>query len=133
MPTDLPASKQGKLIKKFRKFSDSMDKIVGSPYWFVFSVILVLIWVPSGFIVGWGDTWQLIINTTTTILTFLMMSLLHASENKWEERMDKFQEKELKAIRESAEISAQKTREILHQEAHKIKQDEQKEAVNSLR
>src|SRR3990167_6232941 len=123
MPTDLPNNKKSKTIKKFRKFADFTNRIVGSPYWFMLSILLVLIWLPSGIFFGWGEIWHLLINTTTTILTFLMMSLLHASQSKWEERMDRLQEKELKALRE--EMSLQKEM--------REEKEEEKEAVNSLR
>lgn len=79
---------------KFERFAEKINKVVGSPGWFILSMFLIIIWVPSGFIFGWGDTWQLIINTTTTILTFLMVSLLQTSQNRWERKMDMDQEKE---------------------------------------
>ncbi len=83
----------------FEKFSEKINRIVGSPYWFVFSILLIVIWIPSGIVFGWGDTWQLIINTTTTILTFLMVSLLQTSQNKWEKHMGKDQEREKEHLR----------------------------------
>ena len=86
--------------KKFRGFSDSVNNIVGSPYFFTFSVILVIIWFFSGFIIGFGDTWQLTINTTTTILTFLMISLLHSSQKKWEDKIERMQNREETTIKE---------------------------------
>ncbi len=123
MPTTLPDNKKGKLVKKFRKFSESTNKIVGSPYWFIFSLLLILVWLPSGVFFGWGEIWHLLINTTTTILTFLMMSLLHSSQSKWEERMDRLQEKELKVLREEMSLQKKMQKE----------NEEEKEAVNSLR
>lgn len=79
---------------EFEKFAERINRVVGSPMWFVFSILLILLWIPSGFIFGWGDTWQLIINTTTTILTFLMVSLLQTSQNRWEKKMEADQVKE---------------------------------------
>ncbi len=84
---------------KFERFAEKINYIVGSPYWFVFSILLIIVWIPSGVLFGWGDTWQLIINTGTTILTFLMVSLLQTSQNKWEKRMDKDQEREKERLR----------------------------------
>ncbi|MCA9308355.1 low affinity iron permease family protein [candidate division WWE3 bacterium] len=82
----------------FSKVSETVSEIVGSPWWFIFSIVLVLIWALSGFVIGFGENWQLWINTTTTILTFLMMSLLHASQSKWEKKMERIQTKEKTAL-----------------------------------
>lgn len=97
--------KPSKLTKKFENFAEKVNDIVGSPYWFVFSVLLIIIWFPTGFFLGWGEIWHLMINSTTTILTFLMMSLLHSSQSKWEQRMEKMQQREsteLKSIGKTA-------------------------------
>jgi low affinity Fe/Cu permease len=45
-------------------------------------VVLVLVWAPSYFVIGTVDTWQLIINTATTIITFLMVALLQNSQTR---------------------------------------------------
>ena len=97
-----PVRKRGKLYRKFQAFANVIDKIVGSPFWFVFSLLLVAGWFLSGFFIGFGDSWQLIINTTTTILTFLMISLLHSSQQKWEDRMERLRDREATHIRELA-------------------------------
>ena len=101
--------------KKFNEWSKSIDRIVGSPYWFVFSVILILIWLPSGIFFGFNEIWHLIINTTTTILTFLMMSLLHASQSEWEKKMDRIQDREkeiLRAMSKELEATVRSLREL---------------------
>src|SRR4051812_24854018 len=49
---------------------------------FAFCVLLVVIWLPSFFLIGNIDTWQLIINTITTIITFLMVALLQNSQTR---------------------------------------------------
>ena len=101
--------------KKFNEWSKSIDRIVGSPYWFVFPAILILIWLPSGIFFGFNEIWHLIINTTTTILTFLMMSLLHASQSEWEKKMDRIQDREkeiLRAISKELEATVRSLREI---------------------
>lgn len=111
---ELPkTNKTGKVEKKFQAFADFVDRIVGSPFWFAFSVMLVVTWAFSGFILGFGQTWQLMINTTTTILTFLMIALLHSSQQKWEDRMERMQDREATHIRElkkeTKKISLEKT------------------------
>ncbi|MBI4091521.1 low affinity iron permease family protein [candidate division WWE3 bacterium] len=82
----------------FEKFSEYFNRIVGSPLWFVLSITLIIVWFLSGFLIGFDGFWQLLINTTTTILTFLMVSLLQTSQNKWEKRMDSDQEREQKNL-----------------------------------
>lgn len=81
-----------RIFNYFEKISDLVDSVIGTPYWFVFSLLLILVWFPSGFFIGFGEIWHLLINTSTTILTFLMMSLLHASESKWEKRIFELEE-----------------------------------------
>lgn len=80
------------LEKKFQLVSDFVSRIVGSPVWFFFSLMVVIVWVPSRFLFGSDELWHLFINTFTTILTFLMMSLLHASQSKWERKMEKMEQ-----------------------------------------
>ena len=92
--------KKGKIERKFQAFADKMDKIVGSPFWFAFSILMVVIWGFSGFIIGFGDSWQLIINTTTTVMTFLMIALIHSTQQKWEDRMERLQDREASYIRD---------------------------------
>ncbi|MBD3366517.1 hypothetical protein GF360_04240 [candidate division WWE3 bacterium] len=98
-----PSTKSPKKTKNnhtFHNWSDTVSKIVGSPYWFLFSFAIIIVWVPSGFFFGFNDIWHLLINTTTTILTFLMMSLLHASQDQWEKKMDRTQDREREEMRE---------------------------------
>ena len=95
-----PVKKRSKIHKSFQAVADFVNNIVGSPFWFVFSVILVVAWFFSGFFIGFTETWQLIINTSTTILTFLMISLLHSSQKKWEDKIERLQNREASQIRE---------------------------------
>jgi low affinity Fe/Cu permease len=66
----------------FRKFSHRVSLIVGSPWAFIFASTLILLWLVSGPIFGFSDTWQLVINTTTTIITFLMVFLIQNTQNR---------------------------------------------------
>lgn len=54
----------------------------GSPYAFSSAVLLVLVWAFSGPLFGFSDTWQLIINTSTTVATFLMVFLMQSTQNR---------------------------------------------------
>lgn len=62
---------------------------ISKPWFFCFCVLLVLVWAPSYFLIGDIDTWQLIINTVTTIVTFLMVALLQNSQQQAEDKMIK--------------------------------------------
>ena len=92
-------SKGKKIKKRFQGFADKINDIVGSPFWFAFSVAIVVTWALSGFVVGFTGTWQLVINTFTTILTFLMISLLHSSQKKWEDKIERLQDREATIIK----------------------------------
>jgi low affinity Fe/Cu permease len=60
----------------FDRFAGWASAVVGRAAFFAFCVLLVLLWVPTIFVLHDIDTWQLIINTVTTIITFLMVALL---------------------------------------------------------
>lgn len=66
----------------FTQVSNAVASAAGSPYTFVASVLIVLLWALSGPIFGFSDTWQLIINTGTTIITFLMVFLIQNTQNR---------------------------------------------------
>jgi low affinity Fe/Cu permease len=66
----------------FRKFAATTSRVVGSPWIFVLAVLLIVGWALSGPLFGYSDTWQLVINTTTTIVTFLMVFLIQNTQNR---------------------------------------------------
>src|SRR3954469_21065655 len=66
----------------FRKFSQGMSGAVGSPWAFGIALTAVIVWAVSGPIFGFSDTWQLVINTSTTIVTFLMVFLIQNTQNR---------------------------------------------------
>lgn len=66
----------------FRKFAHWTSQIAGTPLAFVFAIMLIFAWAISGPVFGFSDTWQLIINTGTTILTFLMVFLIQNTQNR---------------------------------------------------
>jgi low affinity Fe/Cu permease len=68
--------------KKFDKFSTSVTKATGSPFAFILAITVVLVWGITGPLFKFSDTWQLVINTGTTIITFLMVFLIQQSQNK---------------------------------------------------
>jgi low affinity Fe/Cu permease len=66
----------------FRKFSQKTSELVGSPGAFVASVIMLLIWGILGPVFHYSDTWQLVINTITTVITFLIVFLIQNMQNR---------------------------------------------------
>jgi low affinity Fe/Cu permease len=67
---------------KFAAFSARVIKLSGSPYAFGISLVIVIIWASLGPVFKFSDTWQLVINTSTTIITFLMVFLIQQSQNR---------------------------------------------------
>ena len=66
----------------FRKFAQAASHAVGSPWAFIIAVLIIVVWGASGPLFGYSDTWQLVINTGTTIVTFLMVFLIQNTQNR---------------------------------------------------
>lgn len=66
----------------FHRFSAKVSATVGSPYAFVIAIIIIGTWALTGPVFGFSDTWQLVINTGTTIVTFLMVFLIQNTQNR---------------------------------------------------
>jgi low affinity Fe/Cu permease len=69
----------------FDRFADWIAEVVATAWFFAFCVALVVVWVPSILVIRSVDTWQLIINTATTIVTFLLVALLHNTSHRFEQ------------------------------------------------
>jgi low affinity Fe/Cu permease len=74
---------------QFDRFADAASRIVSRGVFFSACVLLVVIWVPSYFLIGNTNTWQLVINTATTIVTFLLVALLQNSQQRFEGAVQK--------------------------------------------
>lgn len=66
----------------FERFASAVSKATGSTYAFMAAFCIVLIWAISGPFFDYSETWQLVINTGTTIITFLMVFLIQKAQNK---------------------------------------------------
>ncbi|HET9498743.1 MAG TPA: low affinity iron permease family protein [Marmoricola sp.] len=77
MPSDVSSH-----VGWFDRFAGGASAFASRAWFFAFCVFLVLAWAPSYFLLGSLDTWQLIINTITTIVTFLMVALLQNSQTR---------------------------------------------------
>jgi low affinity Fe/Cu permease len=77
--TSKPDSQATPLFGQFARWVESQ---VGRSSTFVLAVAVVLLWAVSGPIFGWSDTWQLVINTGTTIVTFLMVFVIQNTQSR---------------------------------------------------
>lgn len=74
--------KAGGLNLWFSRFASGTAAVVGHPYMFLLAVVVLVIWGASGPFFHFSDTWQLIINTGTTIVTFLVVFLIQNTQNR---------------------------------------------------
>jgi low affinity Fe/Cu permease len=70
------------MTNTFDRFSRAVERAVGTPTAFILACAAILIWAACGPIFGFSDTYQLIVNTGTTIVTFLMIFLVQATQNR---------------------------------------------------
>jgi len=116
----------------FTRFSKAASRASGRPAVFTLAILLVAAWAISGFIFDFSNTWQLVINTFTTVVTFLMVFLIQSTQNRDSEAMqvkldelirttkgaknelldlEELEEEELDRIRASYEHMAERARE----------------------
>ena len=84
-PTLLAASSRTSF---FDRFAERAARVTGGAMFFSACVLLVVIWAPSYFVFQDLNTWQLVINTATTIITFLLVALLQNSQRRTEEAVN---------------------------------------------
>lgn len=66
----------------FTRFTSTTSAMLGRPWVFVVALVVLILWACSGPLLGFSDTWQLIINTSTTIITFLMVFIIQNTQNR---------------------------------------------------
>jgi low affinity Fe/Cu permease len=71
-----------RLNKAFTHFANKASEVAGSSWAFLVAVLAILVWAITGPLFGFSDTWQLIINTLTTLVTFLMVFLIQNTQNR---------------------------------------------------
>lgn len=123
---------------KFDNFSQALANTSGSPKTFATAIVLIVVWAATGPYFHYNDTWQLIINTSTTIITFLMVFLIQNTQNRDNDilhikidellratkeaqnavlNLDELDEKELKTIRKKyRKVGANETVEVSESE-----------------
>jgi low affinity Fe/Cu permease len=140
--------------KLFRRFAQGTARQAGKPAAFSLAAAVVVIWAATGPLFGYGDTWQLVINTSTTIITFLMVFLIQSSQNrdtaalqiKLDElirtshahnallNLEELEEEDLERIHAhycKLAKSAYKTIDTIEQDARDLHNDESEEGGNS--
>jgi len=66
----------------FERFSARIAFLAGQPHAFILACLVIVVWAITGPLFRWSDTWQLVINTGTTIVTFLMVFLIQNAQNR---------------------------------------------------
>src|SRR4051812_36073542 len=78
-----PTNGKAKTVRdKFSEIARRVSDVVGSVWAFLLAVAVVIVWACTGPIFRYSDTWQLVINTGTTIVTFLMVFLIQSTQNR---------------------------------------------------
>jgi len=85
----------------FGKIARSVSAAVGSPYAFVLAVAFVLVWAATGPVFEYSSRWQLVINTGTTIVTFLMVFIIQNAQNRDQKAIQLKLDELLRAIGEA--------------------------------
>jgi low affinity Fe/Cu permease len=71
-----------KIRSRFTKFAKSTARYTGKPQAFVLALLVIVVWGITGPLFHYSDTWQLVINTGTTVVTFLMVFLIQSTQNR---------------------------------------------------
>jgi low affinity Fe/Cu permease len=77
-----PSQAEAPAMPLFARFSRWVERQVGRSSTFVLAIAVVIVWAASGPLFGWSDTWQLVINTGTTIVTFLMVFVIQNTQTR---------------------------------------------------
>jgi low affinity Fe/Cu permease len=112
--------RKNSLSALFQKMSNKVTKATGSPLAFITALTIVILWAITGPIFGFSDTWQLVINTGTTIVTFLMVFIIQQSQNKDTVAIH-LKLNELIACNERASNRLIDIEDLTEEELHKIK------------
>jgi low affinity Fe/Cu permease len=104
----------------FTHFAKVTARITGKPITFMFAVGIIVVWAITGPIFGFSDTWQLVINTGTTIITFLMVFLIQNTQNRDAEAVQIKLDELLRAI-QGAHVALVGLEEMEDEEMEKIR------------
>ena len=116
--------------ERFRRFAHRTSELMGTPWAFLAAVLVMALWAVTGPIFRFSDTWQLAINTSTTIVTFLMVFLIQNTQNRDARAMHLKLDELLRAVREARTALVDledMTDEELDQLQHEFEQMRQRE------
>ena len=105
----------------FDRFAESASKFVSRGLFFTISVVVVAIWMPTIFLFKSVDTWQLIINTLTSVLAFLLIALLQNSERRYDEALHQKIDALAAALADLMEHQASGDRELLERHIEELR------------
>jgi low affinity Fe/Cu permease len=111
----------GKTYGAFRKLAHNVATATGSPVAFLSAVTIILAWGITGPIFHFSDTWQLVINTGTTIITFLMVFLIQNTQNRDSQVMQLKLNELIRAVH-SARNDLVDLEELSDQELHRLQE-----------
>jgi ABC-type multidrug transport system fused ATPase/permease subunit len=77
----------GQPVNRFDRFAEAVSQFVSQGVFFTAAVIVVLLWLPTILFISSIDTWQLVINTLTSVLAFLLIALLQNSERRYDDAL----------------------------------------------
>ena len=118
------------LSERFRRIAARVACAVGSPWSFAGAVLIVLVWAAVGPYLGYSENWQLVINTGTTIATFLMLFVLQNSQNRDTKAINIKLDELLRAI-EGARTGLAMAGDLSDEELEKLEQDFRRLAAKS--
>jgi low affinity Fe/Cu permease len=122
--------------KLFQRISHRTSKVAGSSWAFMLAVIIVTVWAVSGPFFGFSDTWQLVINTGTTIVTFLMVFLIQNSQNRDTQAMQLKLDELLRAVENARQHRfidlEDATEEVLAEVKRELEQEVEQEVAQEV-
>ena len=114
----------------FRKFSSKVSNLAGTPGVFLFAILIILGWAITGPLFHFSDTWQLVINTSTTIVTFLMVFLIQNTQNRDAKAIHLKLDELIRAVKEArnglVDLENESDEELdkLHQQFQQIREEQ---------
>lgn len=121
-----PAGRQVRIPREprrhaFDRFAERASRFVSKGLFFTISVVVVAIWMPTIFIFHDIDTWQLVINTLTSVLAFLLIALLQNSERRYDEALHQKIDALAAAMADLMEHQANGDRELLERHVDELR------------
>jgi low affinity Fe/Cu permease len=105
----------------FDRFAEGVSQFVSKGVFFTISVVVVAIWMPTIFVFHDIDTWQLVINTLTSVLAFLLIALLQNSERRYDEALHQKIDALAAATADLMEHQADGDREVLQRHIEELR------------